>query len=143
MATEKIILHIDGSPVEVTLRSARKTDGLRRAGLMIEATKQEGDELDKQVAFYQYPTCVSSVESPAEVRELSFGDFLARVDEEDIENWMNVAYKLNPQWVKSMNMLRGLTDEDEKKTGTLSTGSNTPTEDPQTTPSETSPASTS
>jgi len=89
-------------------------------------------ELRKQVAFYQYPSCVNSVKSPVELKSMSFEDFLNKVDEASMDEWTITAYELNPQWKKAMETLAGMSEEDEKKTGMPSTGSLQPTEGQET-----------
>jgi len=125
MATRKLTIHIDDFEIEIVLRSARKEDGIRRAELMMEAVSKDDKNtknLLKQVAFYQYPSCVCCVSSPDYIREMSFGDFI-KVDEADIDQWTIDANELNPQWKKTMQALVVLSDEEEKKTGTLLNGS--------------------
>ena len=87
MATKIITIHVDDEPVEVTLKSARKDDGLWRAELMMKSSEQM-DRMRQIAAFHLYPTCVAAVKEPASVRDMSFDDFMTKIDEADIDAWV-------------------------------------------------------
>lgn len=143
MATKVIEIHLDDDVVQVELKSAKKSDGIRRAELMaLAATMSPGDK-NSMVAFYLYPSCIASVKAPQSIRDLSLEDFINRVDEADIDVWLEEAYTLNPQWKTSILMLAEMGADDQKKLGTLSIGSETPTEEPTLMTTETSPSSSS
>jgi hypothetical protein len=127
MATKIITIHVDDEPVEVTLKSARKDDGLWRAELMMKSSEQM-DRMRQIAAFHLYPTCVAAVKEPASVRDMSFDDFMAKVDEADIDAWVGAAYELNPQWKQSMKALVDMTEDEKKRPGTSVSGSPVPTE---------------
>ena len=148
MATKNVVIHVDMAwaiehkmvdssydakgeytyPCPVVLKSARKEDGIRRAEMMLEATKLDVEEYRKRIAFYQYPTCVCSVLDPVALKNMSLEDFISVVEEADIDEWEVLAYDLNPQWKKGMRLLATLSAEEEKKTGTSSNGSTQPME---------------
>ena len=127
MATKIITIHVDDEPVEVILKSARKDDGLWRAELMMKSSEQI-DRMRQIAAFHLYPTFLAAVKEPASVRDMSFDDFMTKIDEADIDTWVGAAYELNPQWRQSMKALVDMTEEEKKRTGTSANGSPTPTE---------------
>lgn len=131
MPTKTITVHIDDVATEVVLKSARKEDGIWRGELMTQAAVGGVQNARSMVAFYLYPTCVAAVKAPLEVRTMSLDDFIAKVDEADMDMWTEEAYGLNPQWKISMKVLAELSEEEAKKPGTPLTGSGSPTEDPK------------
>ncbi len=139
MATKSITIHVDEEEVTLLLKSASKAEGIRRAEMM--AHSRDGDmadrsESEKQVAFYLYPTCICCVREPANYRDLPFDEFL-KVDEQDMDAWVQAAYDVNPQWARAWKMMAQMSETDEKKVGTPSDGSSEPTSpaEPQTSPS--------
>lgn len=122
MANKKIIIHYNDQKVTVTLKSAKKLDGIRRATLMTDAIKMDQNDPLALTAFYLYPTCVCSVEEPAWLKDISLQDFAEKVDEVDIDTWIAGAYEINPHWKAGMQALAKMGEEDEKKPGTPSTG---------------------
>ena len=139
MATKIITIHVDDEPVEVTLKTARKDDGIWRAELMAKAATEGANDARSMAAFYLYPTCVAAVKSPESIRNILLGDFMSRIDEADLDMWVSEAYELNPQWKASMKVLAEMSKEEEKKIGQPLTGSNMPMETQMLTV-ETSPA---
>ncbi len=130
MSKETLIIHVDDEAREVTVGSAHKADSIRRNELMLIATRMEDTEVNKNVAFFLYPSCVASVREPEDVRNMSFQDFLTKVDETDIDTWLELAYKHNPQWRTALEALSRVgAEEAEKKIGTPLNGSSTPTEE--------------
>jgi hypothetical protein len=70
---------------------------------------------------------MAAVKSPAWVREITFDDFMSKIDEADIITWTIEAYEQNPQWKAGMKTLAEMGASDEKKIGTRSNGSHNPT----------------
>lgn len=140
MATKSITIHVGEEEVTLLLKPASQRDGVRRATLM--ATSREGEmadrsEIEKQVAFYKYPTCVCCVREPERIAQMTFDQFM-EVDEQDIDAWVQAAYDLNPQWAKAWKLMAEMTEQEAKKVGTPSDGSSEPTPQPE---PETSPLS--
>ena len=129
MSTKVITIHVDDEEVQVTLKSAKKDDGLWRAELMSQAAVKNKDKTDQRALeeFYTHPTCVAAVKDPDWVRNMPFDDFMSTVDEADIITWTIEAYELNPQWKAGMVRRAQLGEEEEKKIGTPSNGSPKPT----------------
>lgn len=135
MATKTITINYGKKLVEVTLRSAKLRDGMRRTEMMMAIKDLADDDPKKPIAFYTYPTCLAAVDSPEEMRSISLDDFIDHVDEADVAKWVQAAYDLNPQWKEGMKLLREMGEkalkEAEKKTSTPSNGSNEPTARPK------------
>ncbi len=112
-----ITIHVDEQPVEVELRSARKSDGLRRAERMMDAAKMDGNDGLKQVAFFLYPTCIAATVTE-EIAKMTLTDFVEKVDEADVDKWAETAYELNPQWRDAFKVMAEMGAEAEKKIST-------------------------
>ena len=111
---KKIIIHIDDQEQEVTIGSAKKVDGIRRSELMLNAIALT-ETASKQVAFWLYPTCISAVREPESVKNMPLEDFMSRVDEADIDLWMEAAYECNPHWRSASEALAKVGSEISEK----------------------------
>ncbi len=125
---KNITIHVDDEERVITIGSARKADGIRRVELMSSVDEMNISKTEKMVAFWLYPTCVCSVREPEAIKEMSFKDFVDKVDEADIDLWVKAAYECNPQWKASLENLGKVSEDDQKKILTPSPGSSTPTE---------------
>lgn len=114
--------------VDVIVKSAKPIDGFYRSDLMIKAAELPDSHLRQMAAFYLYPTCVASVKEPQWVHDMSFEDFISKVDEADMDAWATAAYELNPQWQARNKTLAQFTAAEEKKTGMSPSGSPMPTD---------------
>lgn len=130
MATKKLMIHIDDKPVEITIGTARKVDGIIRAERMAMAARMEQTDPLAMTAFYLYPTCTACVREPLWVRDMPVRDFAEKIDEADIDMWVKDAYELNSHWQTAMRLLSEIGAEEEKKTGTPLSGSMPPTGEP-------------
>lgn len=138
MATKSITIHVDDLPVEVVLKSARKRDGIRYVELMRGAINFEDQDpnrlltAEEQLHVYVWPACVAAVKTPPEIRNMTFEDFMEKVDDVDVNMWLAAAYELNPQWRPPAPLPPGaqpepMSEEDQKKILMSSDGSTEPT----------------
>jgi hypothetical protein len=121
MTTKKITVTISDVPVELTLRSAKISDGLWRGELISQAINSKEEKTNRQKIndTILYPTCICCVLEPAWVREMTPEAFMNNVEDRDAPAWMDAAYELNPHW----KTIYEAAPDAEKKTGTRLTGS--------------------
>lgn len=140
----------DETVVTVVLRSSNVGDAAFHTQRLAEGSLMKYDGTQdtanlKHVGTYLYPHCVACVESPVNVRELLLADFML-LDEREIDAWAAASEKLNRHWWQSQadyvkkalqRITDTLTEPDQKKTGTLSSGSQNSTTEmkPKTRPS--------
>ncbi len=107
MASKIIQLHLVPDSEEVTevhLRPATIGDGLQKKALELKGDAiAPADSEMSQLAQETYPICVSCVESPGPIREMSLDQFTDLLDEE-IEGWYEAALALNPHWNKNLTI---------------------------------------
>jgi hypothetical protein len=121
MATQKrLTIHLNGEPLEITLRTSTVEDGLARGEMIALQAKalEHESQIRKIAGTVLMPVCLCSVEHPRSLRTMGLEEFLL-LDEQDMDAWLKLAYELNPHWLFKVEPPA----DAEKKTGAGSNGS--------------------